>query len=72
MTSEICLSCTVRHSEYNKIKIDMTECEEAFEGVFEFSFQETSQDLSQNGKLAHYGLVRRQDVLSCNQFIKYT
>ena len=28
----------------------MVESEEAFEGVFEFSVQETSKDLSQNGK----------------------
>ena len=66
MTSEICLSCIIRHPEYNKIKIDMAESEEALERVFEFSFQETSQDLSHNGKLAHYGLVLRQDVLAIN------
>ena len=29
----------------------MAESEEAFEGVFEFSVQEMSTDLSQNGKL---------------------
>ena len=29
----------------------MTESEEAFEGVFEFSVRETSKDLSQNEKL---------------------
>ena len=29
----------------------MTESEEAFRGVFEFSVQETSKDLLQNGKL---------------------
>ena len=50
MTSEICLSCITRHLEHNKIKIDMAESEEAFEGVFEFSVLETSKDLSQNGK----------------------
>ena len=34
-----------------KLKIDMTESEESFEGVFQFSVQETSKDLLQNGKL---------------------
>ena len=29
----------------------MTESEESFEGVFQFSVQETSKDLLQNGKL---------------------
>ena len=28
----------------------MAKAEEAFEGIFEFSVQETSKDLSQNGK----------------------
>ena len=51
MTSEICLSCIIRHPEHNKIKIDMAESEKAFEGVFEFSVKETSKNLSQNGKL---------------------
>ena len=51
MTSEICLSCIIRHQEHNKIKIDMAESEETFEGAFEFSVQETSKDLSKNGKL---------------------
>ena len=51
MTSEICLSCIIRHPEHNKIKIDMVESGEAFEGVFEFHVQETLKDLSQNGKL---------------------
>ena len=50
MSSEICLSCIVRHPENNKINIDMAESEEAFERVFEFSVQETLKDLSQNGK----------------------
>ena len=50
MTSEICLSCIIRHPEH-KIKIDMVESGEAFEGVFEFYVQETLKDLSQNGKL---------------------
>ena len=45
-----------RQSKYGirnkkKIKIDMAESEEAFEGVFEFFVQEMSKDLSQNGKL---------------------
>ena len=35
----------------HKIKIDMVESGEAFEGVFEFYVQETLKDLSQNGKL---------------------
>lgn len=48
MISNICLSCITRHPEHNKFKIDMAEFQEAFEGVFEFSVQETSQDLSQN------------------------
>ena len=39
MTSEICLSCIIRRPEHNKIKTDMAESEEAFEGVFEFSVQ---------------------------------
>ena len=52
MTSEVCLSFLVRHPEHNKIKVDMTESEEAFRGVFEFSVQETSKDISQNGKLS--------------------
>ena len=39
-----------RHPEHNKIKIDMAESEEAFEIVFEFFVQETSKDLSQNGR----------------------
>ena len=43
MTSETCLSCLIRHPEL-KIKIDMTEPEEAFE----FSVWETSKDLSQS------------------------
>ena len=51
MTSEICFSCIIRHSEHNKIKIDMVKSEEAFEGVFEFSVQETSKNLPQNGEL---------------------
>ena len=54
MTSEICLSCIIRHPEHNKIKIDMAESEEAFEGVFEFSVQVTSKDLSQNSKPSNY------------------
>ena len=36
MTSEICLSCIIRHPEHNKIKIDIVESGEALEGVFEF------------------------------------
>ena len=51
MISEICLSCIIRHAEHNKIKIDMAESGEAFEGVFEFFVQETLKDLSQNVKL---------------------
>ena len=51
MTSEICLSCIILHPEQNKIKIDMVDSEEAFEGVFEFSVLETSKDLLQNGNL---------------------
>ena len=51
MTSEICLSRIIRHPKHNKIKIDMVESGEALEGVFEFYVQETSKDLSQNGKL---------------------
>ena len=51
MTSEICLSCIIRHPEHKSIKIDMAESKEALERVFKFSFQETSKDLSQNGKL---------------------
>ena len=43
------LSFITRHPEHDKIKIDMAESEETFEGVFEFSVQETSKDLSQNG-----------------------
>ena len=31
---------------HNKIKIDMAETEEAFEGVFEFSVQKASKKLS--------------------------
>ena len=31
----------------------MAKSEEAFEGVFEFSVQETSKDLSQNTQLNH-------------------
>ena len=50
MTSEICLSCIIRHPEH-KIKINMAESEEALEGVFEFSVHETSKGLSQNGQL---------------------
>ena len=50
MTSEICFSCITRHPEHNKIKLDKVESEEALEGVFEFSVQETSKDRSQNGK----------------------
>ena len=45
-----CPSCIIRHSEHSKIN-RIAESEEAFEGVFEFSVQETSKDLSQNGKL---------------------
>ena len=60
MTSEVCLSFLVRHPEHNKIKVDMTESEEAFRGVFEFSVQETSKDLSQNGK--HIVLTPEQEV----------
>ena len=48
---DICLSCIIRHPEHNKIKTDTAGSEEAFEGVFEISVQETSKDLSQNGKL---------------------
>ena len=48
---EICLSCIIRHPEDNKIKIDMGESKEAFEGNFDFSVREASKDLSQNGKL---------------------
>ena len=51
MTSENCLSCIIQHPEHNKIKIDMSEFEKVFEGVFEFSVQETSKNLSQNGKV---------------------
>ena len=51
MTSEICLSCIIRFPEHNKIKLDMAESEKVFKGVFEFSVQETSKDLLQNGKL---------------------
>ena len=51
MTSEICLSSVIRHPEHNKIKVDMAESEEAFEGVCEFSVRETSKGLSQNAKL---------------------
>ena len=54
MTSEICLSYIIRHPEHNKIKIDMAEPEEAFEGVFEFSVQVTSKDLLQNSKPRDY------------------
>ena len=52
MISEIWLSCITWHPEHNKINIhvDMAKSEEAFEGIFEFSVQETSKDLSQNGK----------------------
>ena len=49
MTPEIFLSCIIPHPEHNKIKIDMAEYEEVFDGVFKFSVQETSNDLSQNG-----------------------
>ena len=51
MTSEICFSCIIWHPEHSKIKIDMVESEEAFEGVFKFSVQEMSKDLPQNHKL---------------------
>ena len=44
-------SIKIWHPEQKKIKIDMAESEEAFEGVFEFFVQEMSKDLSQNGKL---------------------
>ena len=48
--SEICLWCIIRHPE-RKIKIDMAESEEAFEGVLELPVQEMSKDLLHNGKL---------------------
>ena len=52
MTSEICLSCIIRHPEHNKIKLDMAyESEKVLKAVFKFSVQETSKDLAQNGKL---------------------
>ena len=51
MIKEKCLSCIIRHSKHNKIKTDMAVSEEMFDGVFEFSVQETSKDLSQSGKL---------------------
>ena len=38
-------------SKHNKIKRDMTDSEEVFKGVFEFSVQETVKDLSRNGKV---------------------
>ena len=59
MTSEICLSCIIRHPEHYKIN-KIAESGEAFEGVFEFSVQETSKDLSQNGK--HIFLKRDQEA----------
>ena len=43
------LSFMQPHPEHNKIKIDMAESEEVFVGVFEFSVQETWNDLSENG-----------------------
>ena len=61
MTSEIGLSCIIRHPEHNKIKIDMVESGEAFGGVFEFCVQETLKDLvSQNGK--HIVLKPKQEA----------
>ena len=67
MTREICLLCKIRHLEHRYDR-------EAFEGLFEFSVQETSKDLSQNGQThhsktgarschMHLSLVRGQDVL---------
>ena len=38
----------------------MAESEEAFEGVFEFSVQETAKDFSQNGK--HVVLKSEQEA----------
>ena len=61
MKSEICLSCIIRHQEHNKIKTYMAMCEEVFNGVFEFSVQETSIDLLQNGKLI--GLKPEQEAI---------
>ena len=49
MTSEICLSCIIPHPDHNKFKIDMAESEKLFDGVLEFSVQETSNDLSHSG-----------------------
>ena len=50
MTSEICLSCMIWYLEQNKIKIDVAEPEEVFEGIFEFAVQETSKDLGKFAK----------------------
>ena len=60
MTSEVCLSCIIRHPEHNKIKLDMAESEEALEGILEFSVQETSKDLSRNDK--HIVLKQEQEA----------
>ena len=38
-------------TQQDQLKIDMAESEEVFDGVFEFSVQETSNDLSKTKKL---------------------
>ena len=38
-------------TQHDQLKIDMAESEEVFDGVFEFSVQETSNDLSKTKKL---------------------
>ena len=69
MTSEICLWCIIQHPEHNKIKIDMAESEEAFEGVFEFSVQVTSKDFSQNSKPRYYESRDYDSLLSLSKLI---
>ena len=47
----------------------MAESEEAFEGVFEFSVQVTSKDLSQNSKPRYYESRDYDSLLSLSKLI---